>query len=45
VFGTQPLPADALAMASVLALAVLVGVEVEKWATRHGWLYDLQPAT
>ncbi len=45
VFGTQPLPADALAMASVLALAVLVGVEVEKWATRRGWLYDLQPAT
>jgi Ca2+-transporting ATPase len=45
VFGTQPLPADALAIAAGLALAVLVGVELEKWATRRGWLYDLKLAT
>jgi Ca2+-transporting ATPase len=42
VFGTQPLSAQALLVATALSLAVLVGVEIEKWATRHGWLYDLR---
>jgi Ca2+-transporting ATPase len=42
VFGTEPLPASALAIAAALAFAVMVGVEIEKWAARHGWLYDLR---
>jgi Ca2+-transporting ATPase len=41
VFGTEPLSAPALAIAAGLALVVLAGVELEKWATRRGWLYDL----
>ena len=41
VFGTAPLSAPALAVAAGLSLAVAVGVEIEKWAARHGWLYDL----
>jgi Ca2+-transporting ATPase len=42
VFGTEPLPANALAIAAALAFAVMVGVEIEKWAARRGWLYDLR---
>ncbi len=38
VFGTQGLPPSALALACALSLAVFVGVELEKWALRHGWL-------
>ena len=44
VFGTQALSGRALLLAAGLSLAVLAGVEVEKWATRHGWLYDLRSA-
>jgi Ca2+-transporting ATPase len=39
VFGTEPLPAAALAVAGALAVSVAVGVEIEKWAIRRGWLY------
>jgi Ca2+-transporting ATPase len=39
MFGTQALPVSALAMACALALLVPLGVEIEKWAIRHGWLY------
>jgi Ca2+-transporting ATPase len=42
VFGTRPLSPLALAVASALSLVVFVGVEIEKWATRQGWLYDLR---
>jgi Ca2+-transporting ATPase len=42
VFGTEPLSVRALLVATALSLVVLVGVEIEKWATRHGWLYDLR---
>ena len=41
-FGTQPLSVHALLVAVSLSLVVLVGVEIEKWATRRGWLYDLR---
>ena len=44
VFGTQALSGRALLLAAGLSLAVLAGVEIEKWATRHGWLYDLRSA-
>jgi Ca2+-transporting ATPase len=44
VFGTQALSGPALLVATSLSLVVLAGVEVEKWATRHGWIYDLASA-
>jgi Ca2+-transporting ATPase len=42
VFGTESLSPLALLVATALSLVVFVGVEIEKWATRHGWLYDLR---
>ena len=42
VFGTAPLSTAALLVATALSLVVFVGVEIEKWATRRGWLYDLR---
>jgi Ca2+-transporting ATPase len=39
VFGTEAIAPSALALACALALLVFVGVEVEKWAIRRGWLY------
>jgi Ca2+-transporting ATPase len=42
VFGTEPLAPQALLLATALSLVVIVGVEIEKWATRRGWLYDLR---
>jgi Ca2+-transporting ATPase len=42
VFGTEQLSPLALFVATALSLVVFVGVEIEKWATRHGWLYDLR---
>ena len=42
VFGTESLSPPALLVATALSLVVFVGVEIEKWATRHGWLYDLR---
>jgi len=39
VFGTQAIAPSALLLACGLALLVLVGVEIEKWAIRRGWLY------
>ena len=42
VFGTESLSPRAMFVAAALSLVVFVGVEIEKWATRHGWLYDLR---
>jgi len=39
VFGTQSIAPSALLLACGLALLVFVGVEIEKWAIRRGWLY------
>jgi Ca2+-transporting ATPase len=44
VFGTEALSLQALALAAALSSLVFVGVEVEKWAARKGWLYDLRQA-
>jgi P-type Ca2+ transporter type 2C len=44
VFGTEALSLQALALAAALSSLVFGGVEVEKWAVRKGWLYDLRPA-
>ncbi len=44
VFGTEALDARSLGTALALALVVFVGVEIEKWAMRKGWLYGLRPA-
>jgi Ca2+-transporting ATPase len=42
VFGTEALSAPAFAVACGLAALVFVGVEIEKWAIRHGWLYRVR---
>jgi len=39
VFGTKAIAPSALALACALSLLVFVGVELEKWAIRCGWLY------
>jgi Ca2+-transporting ATPase len=44
VFGTEALSLHALALAAVLSSFVFFGVEIEKWAARKGWLYDLRTA-
>jgi Ca2+-transporting ATPase len=41
VFGTQALSLPGLALATGLSSLVFFGVEIEKWAVRHGWLYDV----
>jgi hypothetical protein len=33
-----------LALCVALSLVVYVGVEIEKWAVRRGWLYQNQNA-
>jgi len=43
VFGTEALSLQAIGLAAALSSLVFVGVEVEKWAVRRGWLYDLRP--
>jgi len=42
VFGTEALSPQAFAVACGLATLVFIGVEIEKWAIRHGWLYQVQ---
>jgi Ca2+-transporting ATPase len=42
VFGTEALSLRALTLAAALSSLVFVGVELEKWAARRGWLYDLR---
>jgi Ca2+-transporting ATPase len=42
VFGTEALSLQALALAAALSSLVFFGVELEKWAARKGWLYDLR---
>ncbi len=44
VFGTEALSSHAFAVACGLAALVFVGVEIEKWAIRRGWLYQVQSA-
>ncbi len=39
VFKTQPLNLSELLLCLVLSSVVFWGVELEKWATRRGWLY------
>ena len=38
-FHTEPLDAGELALCFALAAVVFVGVEIEKWAVRRGWIY------
>jgi Ca2+-transporting ATPase len=42
VFGTEAISPHALALAVGLSSLVFFGVELEKWAVRKGWLYDLR---
>jgi len=39
VFKTQPLSLGELGICLALSLVVFVGVEIEKWLVRRGWLY------
>jgi Ca2+-transporting ATPase len=38
-FRTEPLDGGELALCFALAAVVFIGVEIEKWATRRGWIY------
>ncbi len=39
VFKTQPLAGEELAVSVLVPSLVFVGIEIEKWMTRRGWLY------
>jgi len=39
IFKTEPLGLGELAICLALSLVVFVGVEIEKWLVRRGWLY------
>ena len=39
IFKTEPLSLGELAACLVLSSVVFVGVEIEKWLVRRGWLY------
>ncbi|HMV54175.1 MAG TPA: cation-translocating P-type ATPase [Rhodocyclaceae bacterium] len=39
VFKTEPLDAHELLICLAASCVVFVGVEIEKWLVRHGWLY------
>ncbi|HSD62102.1 MAG TPA: HAD-IC family P-type ATPase, partial [Burkholderiales bacterium] len=39
VFKTEPLPATELALCTGLPGLIFVGVEIEKWMLRKGWIY------
>jgi Ca2+-transporting ATPase len=40
VFKTEPLTASELAFCLAMSAVVFVGVEIEKWLIRRGWLYS-----
>ena len=39
IFKTAPLPFDELAFCLAMSTVVFVGVEIEKWMIRRGWIY------
>jgi Ca2+-transporting ATPase len=39
IFKTEPLAADELAFCLAMSSIVFVGVEIEKWLRRRGWIY------
>lgn len=39
IFKTAPLTAGELAFCLAMSSVVFVGVEIEKWMIRRGWLY------
>jgi len=39
VFKTEPLTASELVFCLMMSSVVFIGVEIEKWMTRRGWLY------
>jgi Ca2+-transporting ATPase len=39
IFKTEPLAADELAFCLAMSSIVFIGVEIEKWLRRRGWLY------
>lgn len=42
IFKTEPLDLNELALCLILSSVVFVGVEIEKWLVRRGWLYTRQ---
>jgi Ca2+-transporting ATPase len=42
VFKTEPLSFDELTFCLAMSGVVFVGVEIEKWMIRHGWIYLTQ---
>jgi len=39
IFKTEPLSVDELAFCLAMSTVVFIGVEIEKWMIRRGWLY------
>ncbi len=44
IFNTQPLSWDELAVSTLLPALVFLGVEIEKWMVRNGWIYQTRPS-
>ena len=44
IFKTEPLTLDELVFCLAMSAIVFVGVEIEKWMIRRGWLYGALPA-
>ena len=42
IFKTQPLSMSELLLCLALSCVVFIGVELEKWTIRKGWLYHVQ---
>jgi Ca2+-transporting ATPase len=43
IFNTGPLTWDELAVSTLLPALVFVGVEIEKWLVRRGWIFQPRP--
>jgi Ca2+-transporting ATPase len=44
IFNTQPLSGEELAVSALAPALVFVGVEIEKWLVRRGWIYQTRQA-
>ncbi len=44
IFNTQPLAWEELAVSTLLPALVFLGVEIEKWMVRRGWIYKPRSA-
>jgi magnesium-transporting ATPase (P-type) len=45
IFNTDPLTWEELAVSTLVPALVFLGVEIEKWMVRMGWIYQATPAS